>query len=85
MSETYPCPVCGFQMDYPAKDYHICPCCGNEFGYNDFSRSHAELRKDWIEAGMPWFSDSNNQPEGWNPTEQLKKEFGGAGQFAGGQ
>jgi len=28
----YRCPQCEGLMPNPAKDYHICPCCGVEFG-----------------------------------------------------
>lgn len=55
----YTCPVC----DYPAllappRDYMICPQCGTEFGADDFTVSHAELRAAWIAAGRPFWRDS---------------------------
>jgi len=33
---NYRCPVCFFdELPYPPRDYHICPCCGTEFGNDD--------------------------------------------------
>jgi len=59
----YSCTVCGYsQMRNPPKDYNICPCCGTEFGYDDFSKSHRMLRNDWLSRGAPWFS-SNIRPQ----------------------
>lgn len=41
----YTCPVCAYErMPYPPKNYNICPCCGVEFGYEDFVATHRELR-----------------------------------------
>lgn len=28
------CPECSHFMFSEAKDYHVCPCCGKEFGYD---------------------------------------------------
>src|SRR6185437_11856974 len=66
------CPVCGFDMDRPPADYHICPCCGTEFGYHDANATHEELRQSWIKTGPKWWRDSE-RPENWNPYEQLAK------------
>ena len=73
------CPVCGYpDLEEPAYDelgnssFEICPCCAVEFGYQDANTSHRELRRHWIEAGMPWQHKSPPQPEGWNPIEQLR-------------
>ncbi len=78
-SSMYVCPVCGFPgLDEPAYDSHgcasfgICPCCGTEFGYDDSSRAHAELRAEWIRGGMPWWSRSREPPVAWDPAEQLR-------------
>ena len=74
------CPVCGYPaLDEPPYDdsgcptYVICPCCGNEFGYDDTSVAHVELRKKWIKKGMPWWSKRINPPDKWDPTQQLKE------------
>ncbi len=48
----YTCPVCGYAcLPSPATDYTICPSCGTEFGYTDFTAGHAQLRAAWIAAG----------------------------------
>ena len=67
---NFRCPVCFFNsLPYPPRDYHICPCCGTEFGNDDADFSHAELRRRWIANGAPWFYE--NPPERWNPWIQL--------------
>lgn len=66
----YECPVCGYsKLPYPARDYHICPCCGTEFGNDDAELSHSQLREMWVAAGARWFF--RNAPYGWNPYLQL--------------
>ena len=40
----YQCPVCFYDdLPYPPADYHICLCCGTEFGNDDKDFSHAQL------------------------------------------
>ena len=56
-------------MPYPPNDYHICPCCGTEFGNDDADLTHEQLRKQWIANGRHWFY--GNPPMGWNPWLQL--------------
>jgi hypothetical protein len=63
------CPVCFYLLPYPARDYHICPCCGTEFGNDDADQTHSELRQEWLDQGTPWFF--GNPPAGWNPLQQL--------------
>jgi len=66
----YMCPVCYYgQMQYPAADYNICPCCGTEFENDDDDRTHAELREAWVENGAKWFF--RQPPATWNPWQQL--------------
>lgn len=72
------CPVCGFiGLDEPPYDetgcpsYVICPCCGTEFGYDDTTAAHRELRIRWISGGMLWWSKREPPPSGWNPKKQL--------------
>jgi hypothetical protein len=68
----YTCPVCGFdQLPHPPRDYMICPSCGTEFGYTDFSTSHDDLREQWILKGALWHSKVFPSPSGWNPYAQL--------------
>lgn len=75
----YTCPVCGWSKleespydETKSSSFEICPSCGTEFGYQDATKSHAELRKEWIEKEMPWWSKSIEKPVDWNPQEQLK-------------
>ena len=79
-SGTFTCPVCGFEgLDEAPYDalgcasYDICPCCGIEFGYDDASRAHEELRAAWVDRGMPWWSRSRKPPVHWDPAEQLRR------------
>ncbi len=68
----YPCPVCGYgEMQFPAEDDNICPCCGTQFGYDDFSVSHEELRKRWVNSGAFWFSRETAPPNNWIAWVQL--------------
>ena len=75
----FTCPVCGFpDLIEPHLDpmgsptYAICPCCGVEFGYDDASRSHSELRAAWLANGAPWWSERQSPPERWSAETQLK-------------
>jgi len=66
----YRCPVCMYDaLPYPPTDYHICPCCGTEFGNDDEDFSHEQLREMWIGSGAHWFF--GNPPPGWNWFTQL--------------
>ncbi len=67
----YPCPVCGYYMEDPPRDYNICPSCGTEFGYHDAGRTHEELRNIWIKSGAEWWSPVDRKPERWNAYIQL--------------
>lgn len=68
------CPVCGYNdLRHPPDDYTICPCCGTEFGYDDFDTPHEELRQRWINNGMRWWFEYDSPPENWNPAEQLER------------
>src|SRR5260370_19307070 len=68
----YTCPVCCFpKLPYPPRDYHICPCCGTEFGNDDADFSYQQLREMWIAGGAHWFFCK--APDGWNPSLQLMK------------
>jgi len=78
--KAFSCPVCGFgQLLEPPYDksggasFEICPSCGTEFGYDDATKSHAELRKAWLAAGSPWWSRVNPPPPNWDPAEQLRR------------
>ena len=68
----YRCPVCFFdRLPYPPAHYHICPCCGTEFGNDDAEFSHQQQRELWVACGANWFF--GKAPEHWNPWIQLLK------------
>lgn len=68
------CPVCLFpNLPYPPRDYHICPCCGTEFGNDDVRFSVEQLREMWIAGGARWFF--GRAPENWNPWVQLNAAY----------
>ena len=67
---NFRCPVCFFDhLPYPPEDYHICLCCGTEFGNDDQEHTLEELRSTWIADGAKWFYQQ--PPIGWSPWEQL--------------
>lgn len=76
MSHT--CPVCGYaQLEEPAVDlvgeptYSICPSCGTQFGYDDATRTHDDLRAEWLAGGALWWSEVKPAPSGWTGKAQL--------------
>jgi hypothetical protein len=67
---NYRCPVCMYpRLPYPPRDYHICPCCGTEFGNDDANFTVGQLREMWIAGGANWFF--GKPPAGWNAWLQL--------------
>src|SRR5882672_7484629 len=73
MSNENLCPVCGFEMEAPPKDYRICPPCGTEFGVSDANATIAELRDAWMSTGPIWWSDSDSRPDNWDAIAQMEK------------
>lgn len=67
------CPVCGFEMEAPPKDYRICSSCGTEFGVSDVNSSIAELRESWMSTGPAWWSRYDPAPANWDPIDQMEK------------
>jgi hypothetical protein len=68
----YQCPVCFYDgLPYPPSDYHICLCCGTEFGSDDQDFSHAQLMEMWIASGAGWFF--RTPPVEWSPWVQLQR------------
>ena len=81
------CPVCGYpDLEEPAYDdygcasFDICPSCGCQFGYNDSTKTPSErlnrwieLREQWINDGMQWWSEARDAPKGWDPVAQLAR------------
>jgi A2L zinc ribbon protein len=66
------CPVCGYEMEAPPKDYRICPSCGTEFGVHDVNATVAELREAWMKSGPRWWSKVDPLPANWDPITQMK-------------
>ena len=66
------CPVCGYEMEAPPKDYRICPSCGTEFGVHDVNATIADLREAWMKTGPRWWSRTDPMPTGWNPIAQME-------------
>ena len=75
------CPVCGYHpLLHPPENQYICPCCGTEFGYEDYAETYegrverqSELRQRWFDRNMPWFSRATPPPPGWDPLQQLMR------------
>jgi len=67
------CPVCGYEMEAPPKDYRICPSCGTEFGVHDVNATVAELREAWMKTGALWWSKLDPVPANWEPITQMEK------------
>jgi hypothetical protein len=83
-SQEHRCPVCGYLLGFRAwaddsPSYEICPSCGIQFGYTDWAGGnedrraevYRQWRKEWIAAGMPWWSAQASPPD-WNPVQQLQ-------------
>lgn len=72
------CHVCGALLDEPPwgesgldATYNICPCCGCEFGYEDFQVSGVlRHREQWLRDGANWFSPKM-RPADWDLEQQL--------------
>lgn len=47
-------------------------CCGTEFGYDDSTVAHTDLREKWVSDGMQWWSKHQLKPNDWDPVRQLK-------------
>lgn len=78
---NYTCPVCGFALPYAAEAFHICPCCGTEFGYDDARRLHSDLRAQWLRNGARWWSPVGLPPDNWDPFRQVSLLLERAQQF----
>lgn len=75
------CSACGYDrlIQPPNKTIGIdspipCAACGFEFKTGDDPRGEAngnQWRERWIQEGRPWFSKTENPPEGWDPTRPI--------------
>ncbi len=83
----YTCPICGYnQLDEPpysdpsnftGPSFDICPCCGIEFGYEDYGPKgppfyHEILRNRWVTGGMKFYR-KDLRPDNFDPIDQLRK------------
>lgn len=74
------CRVCGlFITNLPwgengnSPSYEICPCCGVEFGNEDYTiNSTRQYRNKWVLKGGNWFFPSE-KPQNWNIEEQFNQ------------
>lgn len=74
------CRVCGLYFeDLPwgqdgrSPSYEICPCCGVEFGNEDYTVSAAKrYRNRWISEGANWFNPKE-KPKNWIREDQFKE------------
>lgn len=73
------CPVCLYpHLEDPPQEFSICPCCGTEFGVDDFALAPEEvllaqrqLRWRWLQSGAAWFDPGTPQPAGWSAYKQV--------------
>ena len=79
----YMCPVCGYLMSKPPRDFTYCPSCGTEFGFTDSIKTYENLRKKWVANGARWWSTVRPAPPAWDSTLQLKFLFAVNGGLAG--
>jgi len=79
MIQNHHCRVCGYDNetlpwgeDGTCPTYEYCPCCGVEFGNQDYTiESVKEFRGKWISEGAQW-DDLKEKPTNWNLEEQLR-------------
>lgn len=73
------CRVCGWLLQDPpwgpdgrTPTFKSCPCCGVEFGYEDFTPlGAARYRHLWLQRGGSW-AGPEQKPSDWDLEEQLK-------------
>lgn len=74
------CSICGYPLgnynpwggDGKTPTCDICPCCGVEWGNEDYtSESRTEYRNKWLADGAKWF-EPQKKPVNWNLEKQLK-------------
>jgi len=70
------CFVCGCigvesRDAFNCSTFNICPCCGAEFGYEDYTlESTRRYRAAWLASGATW-RDSEAKPAKWDVDTQL--------------
>lgn len=79
MEKINNCRVCGFFMedapwgeDNQSPTYEICPCCGVEFGNEDYTvESTIDYRNQWLSKSIS-FNEPKLKPKDWNFESQMK-------------
>lgn len=77
-SDRYVCLVCGYPEltkpygDFFRPSYEICPCCGYQYGYDDYIWTPIDRRQKWMDDGMRWWSH-DGPPDDWDPQQQLRR------------
>jgi hypothetical protein len=74
------CRVCGWRLERPpwgsdgrTPSFETCPCCGVEFGYQDFTPLGAtRYRKLWVKAGARW-AQPHKRPTDWDLEPQMEQ------------
>jgi hypothetical protein len=57
--------------------YEICPCCGVEFGNEDYILNSIKIyRENWINNGNNWFAPKE-RPNNWSLEEHISTCFKG--------
>ncbi|GAA1456588.1 hypothetical protein GCM10009619_06140 [Williamsia maris] len=72
------CRVCGFEpadppwgLDGLSPTYEICPCCGVEYGNEDYTEAAASNYRDqWLANGAKW-SDPRTPSDGLSAIARL--------------
>lgn len=78
-NELFICRVCGLiQPDMPWGEsgddpsHDICDCCGIEFGYEDFTLTTIQKKRElWIKSGAKWWNNKF-KPDNWDLEKQLE-------------
>ncbi len=75
--QKYICPVCGYdELGAPPYDekgepsFDTCPCCGFEYGLDDYEIGFEDYREKWALNGFKW-ADESKKPKDWDVTVQL--------------
>jgi hypothetical protein len=66
-----------YQDTFGGASYEVCRSCGFEFGFDDHPGagdgvSFDEYRSKWIADGCHWWSQTEPEPNRWDPNEQLR-------------
>lgn len=53
----YHCPACGFELNGPPwrgedPSWNICPCCGIEFGYDEYDSEFFDRREEFADEAQ---------------------------------